>query len=382
MPQLWEGVDATGGFCSHAEGLELYLQRSKGRPVDVRIVLYEGSLRQYYGDEAVLSLLAQHASRWRRLYICANSQDAPELIKSYLGPLYAPSLQHLSILLLGMTILPYSENSLEFGPTIFIGGAPNLSVVRLQNPGMSSLRPTLRDLTTLHLEDFHHSRMTFSRFEFMLAHLSHLEHLSIYGDFVTFWPADGQIHLPKLRSLRCAHHGQFVQVLECIAAPNLHSLTLKGIRPGEMIGSRGDLLASGSWYPKLAVLSLNNENLFSSQSRKLFTFFPSVKRLELVNTPADDALQILDDYNLLCQLQTLMLHRIHDPTRLVPLLLSQSAKLRRPVDTILLHASLAHLSDDLETRIGCQVETWACLEPWPAGLGYEDQDDMLLRLSH
>ncbi|KAJ7874714.1 hypothetical protein B0H14DRAFT_2238391, partial [Mycena olivaceomarginata] len=228
LPDLWSSVDARARPEHQRALLEWYLAHSEGRPLDVSISLSQENWNTE--GKLILADVLAEASRLRRLCIRADFLGADAAVQDACRYLCAPMLEHLSFISLEPPLswrepddYIYEEN---FSPVVFTRGVGRLAVLRLQHLE-NALYPPLRNVTTLHLEEYRSPPMAYTRFLALLKALPALANLSLYGNVVASWPVAGALHLPRLPSLRSASNDQQARMLNALDAPVLDSITLK-----------------------------------------------------------------------------------------------------------------------------------------------------------
>ncbi|KAF8893854.1 hypothetical protein BD779DRAFT_1669382 [Infundibulicybe gibba] len=389
-PSMWSVIDMKA-YPSH--GLEMfrtYLQRSGDALLDIRITLSQES----YEHEGYALLVAIEACvhRWRWLSLQADFADANKILSSRFAPLCPPHLESLSVICLNTLDRPESpvepEPTGPFRQRIFLGGAPQLSTLRIQNPELGWLQPPLAFITTLHLEDYRYGPMSFGRFALLISSVPALTHLSMYGNFVSAW--SGIIHLPQLVSLRTSSNEQLGPFLLGLSAPNLHSLVIRDLAEHHMKPFWG-----GPKFPALRHLTLNKILVSNITLTRFAREFPAVTHLTLINFDADEFISVLtlpDDATLTQPrfplLNTLTLHTLASvcPKDLLANLFAARTAACAPLRTLRLHSSLGGAAPSETTKCvsrpdtALQVYIWERCASWPDEEAPRDLDGVFLRL--
>ncbi|KAJ7128910.1 hypothetical protein C8R43DRAFT_1209548 [Mycena crocata] len=331
-PVLWTAIDARHSAHKRAV-LQWYLAHAAGRPLDIRISLTQDA------DNAALLLadVLAHGPRLRSLAIRADFPRAEEVVRNACASVWAPRLEHLSLIFLDQ---PLSALDIvvdeDLSPSVFERGVPKLAVLRLQHVE-HGLFPPLHGITTLHLEEYTAAPMGFGRFRALLNTMPALANLSLYGDVVLSWPGKGGLHLPHLRSRTSG------------------SLVLK------------DICGAGSsalHFPALELLTLDGPVALRALAG-ILCGSSAATELRLVNCDADDALQMIitSEDTLLPRLQRVMVHQIRDSTVL-------DRVCRRGI-AVRVHDSLSWAHADAR---------WTRLPHWPDEHYHMDADDLFMQL--
>lgn len=243
LPSLWQDFwyTARKGAAANARAgklLDLYLERSQSQ------LLHLGfDFREVEEDEGRLRCLKKalpHVARWRRLTILASCSEyhATHFFLSHLQTLSAPHLQYLALASDNVNRSCSSEHPLERNllPTLFKGGAPNLTFLWMDVRAWPRFLPPLLNITTLLLEEdtwaTRESLFAWAAFVEILS-LPALSNLSLKGkSFLYPSCAFGHI-LPvvmqKLKHLR-VDYDDAQPLLLSLRAPLLETLVLHNIR--------------------------------------------------------------------------------------------------------------------------------------------------------
>ncbi|KAF7362081.1 hypothetical protein MVEN_00553700 [Mycena venus] len=369
LPDLWSSVDARVRPEHQRALLEWYLDHSEGRPLDVSISL---SQEDWHTEgELVLAEVLAEAPRLRCLSIRADFPGADAAVRDACMYLRAPMLEHFSFISLdvpqALTLLDPGDHIYEenFAPVVFTRGVARLKVLRLQHMP-KALYPPLRGVTTLHLEEYQCPPMACTRLLALLRALPALANLSLYGDVIASWPAEGALHLPCLRSLRSASSDQAGHMLLALNAPILDSLTLKDVKRVSELTSSLEHASSGLRLPALRTLVLDG-SLSVRALGALFCELSSVAKLRLLNCDADEALDLLSapDRQLLPGLKKVMVHQVRSHTAL---------------DGMWAREVAVRVHVDVQWTGAGSVGRWTSLPPWPPELGRVDADDLFMQL--
>ena len=390
-PPIWSTIDTRDS--PPLDLLNEYMRRSKGCPLDIRLDLSQ-TLWLANGP-ALLDLIVESADRWRRLSITSDFQAAGEIICGRFSGLLVPLLEHFSIIFLDVPKLPYFLSDRHFYPQIFKSGAPSLSVVRLQNIGMHLLRPPLASITTLHLEEFNHALMSYSRFCAMIEAMPNLTNLSIYGKFVAVWPrnlTESEIRMPALRSLRSCENESLGGLLLAISAPRLESLVLRNVGDhhlSKFLEQQQERRYMNK-FPCMQSLTCDTYSFQSPMCTYLRDAFPSVwhfTSLRASNRNESSALDLLLGPPGCCRspwknLRTLSVDGSVDPDVLCSIVETRAAA-GWPIVRLRTYGCKGGLPSTVLGRLRRQgVEVDECgtvselVTRWPPGLDYDDDDDM------
>ncbi|KAJ6497857.1 hypothetical protein C8R45DRAFT_142386 [Mycena sanguinolenta] len=359
LPELWSSVDARVRPDHQRALLEWYLAHAEDRPLDVSI-----SLSQENWDtegKKILRMVLAELWRLRRLAIRTDFLAGEAAVREACRHHAAPLLEHLSIISLELppslrdpSDWIYDET---FRPVVFTRSVPRLAVLRLQHL-QDAAYPPLGGVTTLHLEEYHCPPMAHSRLVALLRAMPALVNLSLYGDIVANWPAEGALDVPRLRSLRCAVRRGEGRMFEALNAPVLEELTLKHVGAVHLWSGFGRRL------PALRKLVLDGE----VDARVLATLFrelESVEELWVVNCHADQVLRMLvhgGPGQGLPVLNKVMVHHVWHNTTL---------------DRVLARGLEICVHSDVPWAGGGRC---TALPPWPAELDRVDPDDLFMQL--
>lgn len=271
--RLWTTIRLSASTTPRA--LQLYLDRSRCRPLDVEIVvpmpkgattasrpITQGALR------TLLHTLLQALPRWRQLHVSTPFPDLLVVVMSLLGQkhLSAPSLEVLAIECPFETGLLSGNGNMY--PKPFPAGAPGLQHVQLHrcsfplqdNESLSCLTSFEVASAPWTLSDLHVLSNTSSR-------LTHLAVMSSYK-------LDSRIalHFPNLRSLRIGDYFQNATILELMEAPQLEILQIEDMEV--------QFNVTAGWY----VDTLRGDGSHGTQSK-----FPNLRslRLQMPGSPED-----------------------------------------------------------------------------------------------
>ena len=389
-PFLWNNICVSSR--SSLDELIAYLERSRKCLLNLRLDLGQNAI-----GNLGMHLLTSHVGRWRTLSTESNGEVRNDALLTHLRNLAAPNLVHISMSVNALKHLELMPNNIDDPfPQIFTGGAPVLSFVRLACHALSFFRPPLTAMTTLHLDQTSHLPMSYTRFCQVITASPALTNLSIYGDMIgtEAWPLmANSIELPALRSLRICGIGGLVYcgVLLNISAPGLESLILKDVLHNDL----DQLWDSPQMFkfPVLQSLTFCGFECTESTYRKFFSAFPTVthftslhsslynprvlKLVGAINSPIllgtplpwpklhtmSLLFNLTDEASLVAVVNT----RIHQKHPIAKLRLGMGGERNTPRAFRLVQWLQKHL----------QVEWFSVVDPWPIGLQYVDEDDVL-----
>lgn len=285
--ELWSVVNINQHNCPIAEE---YLQRSKGFPLDLRILLPWQILQPLV--TSILDLIIPRVHQWRRFFLkYQNYSDAIQTLVQSICGLSAPLLEHFSI-----SSPPSSDRwtaNENFSSQLFEGGTPKLSIVRLGGDALYRFRPSFRSITTLCLTDIPPSlTLKYPQFCKIVTTPSCLINLSITGVVLhpslrDLQPIESDLSLPFLRKLSLAGENfAFFNLLMSLSAPDLRSISFTKVDGDEFerfilaasTSAKYHLVDSFHCFEDLAAFLLYKE---------LFDGFPGVKHASfLYCTPA------------------------------------------------------------------------------------------------
>jgi hypothetical protein len=383
---LWNKIYVSSR--SSLDKLRTYLERSQTCPLHLRVVLHENIITN-------LALLTPHVNRWRTFSTISNNGARNDAVWAYLHDLAAPELVHVSIHINASKHLELMPNIVDNPfPQIFTGGAPALSFVRLGCHAMSFFRPPLTSITTLHLDQTAHLSMSYAQFCRIITSSPALTNLSIYGDMIGMqpWPLTANsLDMPALRSLRICGIGGHVYsgLLLNISAPGLESLVLKDVQHHDL--DRLWDFPQVPKFPALHSLTFCDFECTESMYRKFFHAFPAITHFTSLNSslytpralkligglgmevgarlpwPRLHTLTMLFDFDDEASLVTMVTTRIHLEHPIAKLRLGMAGERNKP--------RAVRLAQWLRERL--HVEGFSGVDPWPGGLQYVDEDDVM-----
>ncbi|KAL0573571.1 hypothetical protein V5O48_008385 [Marasmius crinis-equi] len=376
-PLLWADIRVLVTF-KHAtildaklDRLDTYLKRSNNRKLDLRM-----EVNGHIQLEPFLSSLSRHIHRCRRLVFAISNYPSPaHALLSHLSQAEAPVLEHLSIHFPCSRLYAYPKTQFDaILPNILQEGAPLLQFLRVTGTA-GHLQPPLSRVTTLHLDGSEMNDLSFRQFRDLLQNTTCLENLSLNQVWVNIVPGDIlSISVPHLRSLRVRGPPNFdlqsllatlplsqlencvlsqVEIFRPVECPNVKTLALENC---QFVGREvGDLIET---FPAIESLTLSAGDpsaiFFALGFPGTPTWWPRLKRLFVFDLPVrgvpDFMTRIRDRQGMDVPLETLYLDR---KSRGV-------LRLKEQLD---------------EVKNLTVVENHEDTAPWPAGLGYEDDDD-------
>jgi hypothetical protein len=291
-PSLWTEIYASP--CRAPEELKAYLERSRACAVDIRLDLSKCccSKRHQGMVNNILSMITPHSRRWRRLIVDGDDEEDANPLIIRLPDLPTGRLEHLS--------LSNVITNCSVSPTIFTGGAPLLSFLRMDYILMQHLPlplpHPLSALTTLHVDEafYEDTTMTYDQFRgFLSAVSTTLINLSISGTVFTFDPGSYPpeiVEMPALVSLRMGCPAEVAHVsIMGISAPGVRDWSLKDI--SDDLAQEVELWEKAVWehlaaahiFPDLHSLTIVNCEFSEFTVHNLARSFSTVSNLSLIN---------------------------------------------------------------------------------------------------
>ncbi|KAG5647088.1 hypothetical protein DXG03_001458 [Asterophora parasitica] len=283
-PLLWNSIDVYS--IRSIECVSRYLDRSRNCLLDVRFDIW-GSDRFLNGEISgakilpVVDIVVQHIHRWKTLLVLASNSTTTASILSTLAHLEAPSLERIRIVDDGGDIddePPSPSGVFQPRPGVFIGGAPRLAAVWVNN---LRVLPPLTNVTTLHLHTpsyFSSAELNPSSLKSLTATCPSLSSLSIRGNFRGDWPHGGPVTIPSLRSLWFESGDTLASsFLATVSMPNLVSLWLDC--PQYRVIQRIFNSTSRPNFPALKYLTLQGFDFYASTHYA--KAFPTITALHL-----------------------------------------------------------------------------------------------------
>lgn len=223
-PFLWTSIDVYS--IPSLVWTQIYLERSKKCPVDVRLDLHH--IEKRYNRHStllvknILDVIVPHIDRWRCLLIFTLLEKTAYNILSHFYHLAAPVLQRLTV----NVDVGASLDDAHFDSSIF-SSAPRLHFVRSE--ALRCCWLPLSGLTTLHLQrSFHIAPLGYNQLLEIITTPHSLANLSIHGTIDSLdWPIHDSpaFEMNSLRSLQFVGNSTCVsKFLLSVSAPQLHSL--------------------------------------------------------------------------------------------------------------------------------------------------------------
>ena len=396
-PSLWTDIDST--LLKSPDAFDTYLKRSGSLPLDIRL---GARGRVALGD--LLDVLIPKIDRWRSLSVSSWCMEHDGSLFTRLRDRKAPSLEHFSI---------YATSQDHFNgasPEVLIGGARALSFVRLGNCALSSLRPPLTSVVTLHIDQPHPSIDYEQLCQILIAASPSLANLSILGDVTAqeMWLAantENQIHMPALRALRIGDITGFTYcgILLNISAPELESLFLKDVKDGdlEQLSDSPQMIPLRYKFPALRSLTVCDFECSPAAYLRLFTAFPAITHFMSIFTPLQSQIctrliTFLEGGGTQCyhlprasSLDGCLPWPNLDTIAFAPLdcldldhiidMIKVRKRLGHPIAELRLGAAsediTSYILQNLTLEECVTVEGFSDVDPWPAELRYSDYDD-------
>ncbi|THV02883.1 hypothetical protein K435DRAFT_836213 [Dendrothele bispora CBS 962.96] len=358
----------------HVDRLEAYLKRTGTAHYKVRV-----EINGNHDFRSVVELIAAHLYRCSYIHFTiANHPNAVEILRESLQSVEAPILEYLSI-----TVRPWPRidyNPIQFSailPNIFKGalGAPVLSLLRLTGVA-GSLQPPLVSVSTLYIDGTDMADLTLSQYRTLLAALPNLINLSLLRIDVTGSNSEpfDPVSLPSLRSVRLRNvpGSQTAHLmLKCLPVDQLECLVLLDVE-----------CLDTCLFPEVRKLTFSACDFPVEQLGHLMLAFPAVESFttEIVSSLVLIALGYPGTPVWWPELKFLTVKEIQheEVVSLVDLVRSRK-RMECPLSKVCLDKRSRvllrskGLLEDLEGMVS--VERHDDTEPWPSGLGYDDEDD-------
>jgi hypothetical protein len=256
------------------ESIAAYVSRSDGCGLWVQLDFSAKALANA-NERAKLDIILPHVYRFHRLIINTINEEIDNPVIRLFHETGAPILEHLSI------SVEEAEEAAGANTSVFVGGADQLSFVRLRGIAISLFQPPLSMVTTLHLDQTLPLPIHFSTFLHILTASPFLAHLSVYGDIVgplAWSDTMSTIDLPNLRSLRIRGVSGTIysNLLLNINAACLNSLVLKDAQEFDLenFWASPDMCK----FPQLHHLTFCDFEFSSHVYADVFRAFPAIKR--------------------------------------------------------------------------------------------------------
>ncbi|KAJ7221021.1 hypothetical protein B0H12DRAFT_312569 [Mycena haematopus] len=331
--------------------------------------------------DQILNLISAHAARWLRLSISIKNPPAATLeVWQALHSISAPALEHVSIWLSRLSMGGHHlSDGTDSTPIIFRGGTPSLKFVRLSGMALGCLQPPLGLVETLHLSGY---PLSYTSFRTMLDSIPNLVNLSLHRMHIINRPPDfAPILLPRLRALRvCGSLEDETthphRILRILRVPVLESLVLKDLEAFEE-----------QVFPTVHTLTLYGCPFSAGEMHRMLRAFPALTTFRLDESLPDvlDLLAVPDGVSgkpPWPKLQTLAVTGMESAdVELVCEMISERQTLGTPLARVFLdRRSRVVLRKKerlewLQQLPGLQVDRHDGVYSWPAGLGYEDNDE-------
>ncbi|KAF5366975.1 hypothetical protein D9758_003960 [Tetrapyrgos nigripes] len=355
---------------TQTDRLEAYLTRTNTSHFKVRV-----EINGNHDFSKIVECVAAHSDRCSHFHLSlANNPYAVETLRGCFASVEAPVLEHLSI-----TVSPlmghYDPRQFSIIlPTVF-ASAPSLTFVRLTGVA-GSLQPPLVNVTTLHVDGVHMSDLTLPQYRRLLAGLPSLVNLSLLeiGVIEPGIESLDPIPLPFLRSLRLRDGLDYQSVrllLDSLPVEQIESLILSHVEQ-----------LDPSLFPNVRQLTFSACNFPVDQLGHIMLAFPSVQSftIEIISSLMLIALGYPGTPVWWPHLKILTVREIqHVEINSLLELVRNRKKMEHPLEKVYLDKRSKGLLrgrsqlEELESMVS--VERHHDTEAWPAGLGYEDEDD-------
>ena len=398
-PSLWTYVynSSWKEWDGEVDRISVYLERSMACPIDITFFLSDDLYTESGGDK-LLSMINEHIVRWRRVFLQLFHRNNMATLVSSIRHAFAPSLEHFS--LCHCKEPRYPDQTHNYDPRVFTGGAPSLTFLRLSGNAVMDSQPPLSALTTLHLEanvDLDIS-IPYPHFCELITAAPSLLNLSLDGVLVLSFPPYGShtLKIPALRSLRVRVIATTLhELFSAIEAPQLESLVIADCCEDDydiQTTSGFQFLQFPSSTPKFPILhslTLSDCHLLFASCRALFLNLPSVAHLTLLGSFDIDILKELEGVMFSSDLPWTQLHTLTiecldtlQESLLCTRVLTGRLQRGHPVAMLRLENQLRS-KFKRRGRLEClervvAVEKWSGAEPWPPGLDFVDENDVFM----
>ncbi|KAG7089902.1 hypothetical protein E1B28_011535 [Marasmius oreades] len=326
--------------------------------------------------EPFLQLLGLQMYRCQRLSFSISNHSSPvSQLLHHFGSLEAPILQHLSIHIPYCRLFDYDTRQLDLvRANILQGGAPALQFLRVTGIA-GHLQPPLSRLTTLHLDGSHMDGLSFEQFRDILQSTPEVINLSLNDLWVeTPVISSPQISIPNLRCLRIRARPEY----------DLHSLLIN-LPVTQLESCAMSQIASFRpiEFTNVKSLTLEHCSLIPEDVGNLILGFPAIQSLTLVSGNPSSILFALGYPGTPIWWPKLKLLFLNDLfVRAIPIFLDaihNRQATETPLERLYLDRETRKLLRSKknleEVNALLPVENHEDSSPWPAGLGYEDEDD-------
>ncbi|KIM38148.1 hypothetical protein M413DRAFT_246947 [Hebeloma cylindrosporum] len=240
LPILWTAFkfEAHRRTSVPFDKLEEYLSRSKTQLLELYFDIYFPNIslaNQYF---TLLDIVIAQAYRWRRFTLFTDLKGRPIGIVeglhrlNGLRQLNAPNLEYFAMCLAGVDW--DAPDPGHINPSVLIGGAPRLSVIRIDTASHLHSLPPLSNMNTLTIQDppfLKEYLCSFHTFRSILM-VPTLTYLSIEPRLMVYPPSFGDLEtlppivMPSLRTLRITRCDSILFILWLLHAPLLETLML------------------------------------------------------------------------------------------------------------------------------------------------------------
>ncbi|KAJ3762383.1 hypothetical protein EV360DRAFT_79372 [Lentinula raphanica] len=271
--QLWNKIEIQPLYSP--KKAEVYLARSKRSLLDIQLRDCPDTIP----TQKIVDMLCQHSARWR---ICLIEAKLDSLLMTQIVRLATPSLEKLAISIVPPERSIRSEENWD-GRPVLNGGSPRLKVVSLHEFALYYTRPTLSSVTHLELDYGGRIPLDHRELREILSSIPLIKNLAINGEINDALPREDheRIKLPRLLRLRISSlEGQvYSGILLTINAPLLEILVLDGVQDSDL----DPFLESPYELLHLRSVSLRGSAFTPSKLNKVYTSFPSLKEVEMVD---------------------------------------------------------------------------------------------------
>lgn len=359
--------------------LETYLARSGRQSLDIFIrVIDSGSFSEF------LYPLAAHSFRWRRISFFLSAEQRLHDVHRSFHLVESPTLEHFSVVQAPSFFRPLRRDIRVILNPILTFGTPSLSFVRLSlTQGTMNVTPPLGDVTTLHIDFPAKDTLTTEQLQNILRMAPRLVNLSLTS--LTVLPAASFVptFTPHLRSLRIRNSPPCSTILSIITPDRLQRLTLHGMNtftPGTVLSSLQSLTLESCHLPDIVL-------------EAVLRAFPDISSLT-IDGSAIGIYKMLGARHLippgwsgsmppgvlLRNLKTLSIRCLH-PFAIMSLgcMVYDRRFIHIPITSMRLdaHSEETLRAASVLSELSAIVNLERCeqLDPWPAGLGYNEPSD-------
>lgn len=354
LPSLWCKLIASPPW--PMARINTYLSRSYALPVSWEIIVAEDGSE---GIGAFCDTLVASLRRCRSLSISMPLFSGTPVVTAVMGSidgLIAPRLEAMTIQLDFCDKLTSEPGRGNSDLPIITLGAPSLSYLRLSGFAVNWCRPSLSDVTTLHLSRGQHP-ITHEAFRSMLECCPLLSTLAVYDNLIPDWPDDDPdtFRMDRLQSLQLFGNIRFISPILCwLEAPNLADVVIAPVVTSDLEPLENYISTGGvSPYTSVQTLTLVVANNGACEVLTMASScFPNVTQLLLPTVYRREFEELLTDPTrgvIWPELQTLSLQALRSyQDEFINSFVTHRKAEGYPLTTIHIDASSAHAMPRLE----------------------------------